>query len=902
MNSPFTLITCHANADFDAFASLVGAALLYPDGVLLFPGTQERALHIFYHEYARFMYNFKEAKEIDFKRVSRLVLVDTRQRSRVPHVHAALDREDVEVDVWDHHPDAPDDITPCNRRTKTVGATATLLTEEILRRNLFLSCEDASILALGIYEDTGSFLFNSTTAGDFLAAAALREHGMDTAFLSELTGQELTSRHIQALNELLESASAYHVNGIPVVIAEASLESYLGDFAPLAHKLMEMERFEILFALGRMGDRVQVVARSRNDLVDVGKICRGLGGGGHAYAASASVNDKTLPQVRDELFRLLYAQANSDKIAADYMSSPVVGIEEGRSIREAEELMERFGLKAVPVFRSGARICVGLLDLQTASRAVVHGLDQLAVFDYMRRTVRTAQKDASLQDIMDIIIAGRQRLVPILDGEETIGVVTRTDLINVFAEEPGRLSIPLHESGGRERDVNKLLRDRMPGRYLELLRLAGGLGDKMGLPVYIVGGVVRDLLLERSNYDIDLVVEGNGIAYARELAKLLNGRVREHKEFLTALVIYIDEHGLEARIDVATARLEYYEYPAALPTVELSSIKMDLFRRDFTINSMAIRLNKDFFGHLADFFGGQRDMKDKLIRVLHTLSFVEDPTRMLRAVRFEQRYGFRLSPGTDRLIKSAVGLKLMDKISGARIFHELKMICEDKNPVACMERMEHFDLLPAIHPALALHPAKTALLHSLRGVLDWYRLLFFEEKPQPWYVYLLGLCRNLSYQEVVPVFDRLGLPEAQKENCLAVRERIRTVHPQVEAWQRAGRPVSELYALLTGIPLDGLLFMMGRSDSEDTRKSLSHFITQWRYEKVDISGEDLLVLGLSPGPLFGRIMNRILAAKLDGTADSPELQRILAMSLARQFTGQDAPPSSKKLAPKRRDV
>jgi tRNA nucleotidyltransferase (CCA-adding enzyme) len=902
MNAHGTLVTCHLNVDFDAFASLIAAAALYPDGILLFPGTQERAMHLFFFFFFGAMYNFKDSKEIDFTSISRLVLVDCRQRSRVPHVDELLNRTDITIDVWDHHPDSPDDVQAHNVHTAAVGATVTLLVEEARRRGLPLSCEDASILGLGLYGDTGSFTFNSTTARDFLAAAALREYGMDMELVRELTGHELTSLHVQVLNDLLESASTYHLNGVPVAVAEASLDSYLGDFAPLAHKLMDMERFEVLFALGRMGDRVQVVARSRNDLVNVGKVCQGLGGGGHAYAASASVRDQTLPQVRDEIFRQIYAQVNSDKRAADYMSAPVVGIEEDRCIRDAQELMERFGLKAVPIFRTGTKICTGILDLQTALRAAGHGLEDLNVAEFMRGSVQTVQLDASLHELMNIIIAGRQRLVPVLEQEQTVGVVTRTDLINVFAEEPGRLSIPLRESGGRERDVRKLMHDRLPKTHLELLRRIGELGDEMRLPVYMVGGVVRDLLLERPNYDMDLVVEGNGIAFARALAKKLEGRVREHREFLTAVVIYPDKDGLEARIDVATARLEYYEYPAALPTVELSSIKMDLFRRDFTINALAIRLNRASFGQLVDFFGGQRDIKERAIRVLHTLSFVEDPTRILRAIRFEQRYGFKLSPATDRLIKNAVAHKFMDKVSGSRLFHELKLVFDDRNPVACLARMEDFELRPAVHPCLKLHSPLLTLLGSLREVLDWYRLLFFKEQPQPWYVYLLGLCRTLNYQETNNVLGRLGISRKQKEELFALRKRIRAAYPQAEAWQAKGGAVSELYNLLADIPLDGVLFMMARTESEDMRKNLSHFITQWRYEKLDISGKELLAMGLSPGPLLGHIMRLVLAAKLDGTATSPSLQRILAVSLAQQLNEQEIPAPPKKLAPKRRDV
>jgi tRNA nucleotidyltransferase (CCA-adding enzyme) len=397
-------------------------------------------------------------------------------------------------------------------------------------------------------------------------------------------------------------------------------------------------------------------------------------------------------------------------------------------------------------------------------------------------------------------------------------------------------------------------------------------------------------------------VEGNGIAFAHALAEKLGGRVREHREFLTAVVIYPDKDGLEARVDVATARLEYYEYPAALPTVELSSIKMDLFRRDFTINAMAIRLNKASFGQLVDFFGGQRDMKERTIRVLHTLSFVEDPTRILRAIRFEQRYSFKLSPATERMIKSAVDHKFMENLSGSRLFHELKLVFDDRNPVACLARMEHFDLLAAVHPCLRLGSALLSLLASLREILDWYRLLFFEEQPHHWHVYLLGLCRLLSYQETSDVFDRLGIPQKQKEDLLALRKRIRMVYPLVEAWQARGGAVSELYNLLVDIPLDGVLFMMARTESEDMRKNLSHFITQWRYEKVDINGKELLAMGLSPGPLLGRIMRLVLAAKLDGAATSPSLQRILAISLAQQLDEKEIPARSKKLAPKRRDV
>lgn len=875
---PLTLVTCHMNADFDAFASLVASQFLYPGAVLLFPGSQERTLQVFYADTACFMYNFKKAEELDMGSFERLVVVDTRQRSRVPHVHELLDKEGLEIHLWDHHPNSADDIPAQFSMVAPLGATTTLMLREIRARNLALSCQDATVLGLGIYADTGSFTFSSTVAEDYMAAAWLRQQGMDVNSIADLAAHELTSAHVQALNSLLESATSYEFNGTSVVMADTSMESYLGDFAYLAHKLMEMERFDVLFALGRMEDRVLIVARSRQEAINVGQVCAALGGGGHAYAASATVRDKTMNQVRDEIFQQLYAQANPDKHASDYMSSPAVGIEEDRSIKDAEELMLRFGLKAVPVFAKGTRRCVGILDAQTASRAVSHGLHALSLDIYMQRRVQTIAPGAALGDIMEIIVGARQRLVPVVQDEDVVGVVTRTDLINVFVEEPGGVPKPLRENS-KERNVSKLMRDRLPRFCLTLLEKAGALGDKLGLPVYAVGGFVRDLLLEKPNQDIDLVVEGNGIAYARELAELLGGRVREHKEFLTSVVIFEESPGEERHIDVATARLEYYEYPAALPTVELSSIKMDLFRRDFTVNALAIRLEKGSFGRLVDFFGGQRDIRDKLIRVLHTLSFVEDPTRCLRAVRFEQRYGFRLGPGAEKLVKNALNLKLMDKLSGGRLFHELKLIFDEADPVACLSRLNDIGLLPAIHPKLSLNPAKVELLRTLTDMLDWYRLLYFENKPQRWFVYLLGLCRTLNYQETSAVFERLGLPQAQRAEALQLRERIRNTLPRLEAWQKSGGKVSELCRILENMPLDGLLFMMGRTTLDVARMSISRYITVWSREKLDITGHDLMAMGLEPGPLFGQIMRKVMAAKLDGEAPTPESQRILAQAL-----------------------
>ena len=882
-----TLITCHSNADFDALAAMCAAALIYGPCDVLFPGTQEANLQTFYQELkerpgAAPGCTFLDDRVPDFSKYGRLVAVDTRRRSRLRHVWPLLDNPGTRIEVWDHHPETSDDVHAHVCHAEICGAVTTLLIEEIQKLNIAVPRETATVLGLGIYSDTGSFSFSSVTQRDFAAAGWLLGRGMDINIISEKTAFSMTKEHIRALNALLESAQTYHINGADVVLAEATLDSYLDDFACLAHKMMEMEKFDILFAIGRMDDRIQIVARSRSHAVNVGAVCSAFGGGGHAYAASASVRDKTLSEVRDGILTQLYLQEEGEKTARDYMSQPAIGIEEGHTIAEADELMLHFGLKTMPVFAPMTRRCTGLIDSQITQKAIAHGLAGAPLTDYMRRNLKTLPVTATLRDITTVIVGARQRLVPIVSGgSSVVGVVSRTDLINIFAQEPGRMNPT--DRAPKSRNMGRTMRDRLPKDVLDILEKAGALGRSRQTPVYVVGGFVRDLLLKTPNHDIDLVVEGDGIGFARAFAGVLGGRVRVHKKFLTSVVIFPGAGGKEERVDVATARLEYYESPAALPTVEHSSIKMDLYRRDFTIHALAIRLDCEPMGEIVDFFGGQKDIRDRVIRVLHTLSFVEDPTRCLRAVRFEQRYHFRIGPATEKLIKNDVSLKLLDKLSPSRLFNEFEHICAEETAILCIRRLHELGILQAIHPQLSINPDRKEMLIRTAKVMAWYRLLYIDEEMRPWLVYFLVLCSSLTYAVTLEVFRRLGIPPALKNEVLGCREKARSLRSSLKRLTATpGFRVSALCAMLRPLPVEFVLYLMADMEVPETRRALSRYITVWRTEKPGVDGSDLKKLGLAPGPAYGVILQRLLEAKLDGTAASPEEQ----LALARELTGQ----------------
>ncbi len=875
-----TIITCHMNADFDCISSMVAAGKLYPGAVLVFPGTQEKSMRNFFIQSTTYLLNFYSIKDIDQDAVKRVVICDTRQKSRVPHIRQILEKGDVEVHVFDHHPDTEEDVDADKKVVKEIGATTSILVSIIKDKGIHITPEEATIMGMGIYEDTGGFLFSSTKPEDLEAAAWLRKKGMDVVLISEFMHKDLDAVQVSLLNDLIESLTNHNINGIDIYIATISTDSYVKDFAVVVHKLIEMENISVLFVIARMQDRIFVIARSKLPNVDVGKICASLGGGGHPYAASATIKDKTLSQVEDELFGLLYSYINPEIKVSFLMSSPPRCVTEKETLARAAHIMTHYGLKAVPVLDKEGGRCVGILEHQVAEKASSHGLGDLPVSEYMRTNISTVKANDSLYKVIEIIIDQRQRLVPVVENDKVIGVVTRTDLINWMVEEPARIPEAFLPEKRQEKNIKSLMRSRLPEHVFNILKMAGELGQKLGYNVYAVGGFVRDILLSRPNLDIDIVVEGNGIKFAARFAKELGGRIRAHKKFQTAVVILPDGQ----KIDVATARLEYYEHPAALPTVELSSIKLDLFRRDFTINALAIELNPENFGKLVDFFGGQKDIKEKKIRVIHSLSFIEDPTRILRALRFEQRYNFTLGVQTERLIKNALKLDMLNKLSGSRIFHELKLILEEEDPIPCLKRMESFDILYKIHPVLKLNNKKIRILEEIKKVLDWYSLLYTSPSPTRWVVFFLGLTYEANTVELSSVANRLNLSKTQTELLTSIAEQIKSVGQRLYEYQKNRAPLSELYFILSPVPVEGILFLMASCKLEQIKKIISLYLSKLKDMKIDITGHDLKNMGIAPGPQYGYILKEVLKAKIDGKAPHRDAQ----LDLVRKLVGKNA--------------
>jgi tRNA nucleotidyltransferase (CCA-adding enzyme) len=543
--------------------------------------------------------------------------------------------------------------------------------------------------------------------------------------------------------------------------------------------------------------------------------------------------------------------------------------------------MRKYGYEGFPVVRDGH--LVGLLTRRAVDRAISHHLN-LTADSLMEAGEVAVRPTDSLQRLQSLMAESGWGQVPVIgtDGQ-VIGIVTRTDLLKMLAPPSAQL--------GRQ-DLGQKLESDLRVEQRAVLHAVAGQATEMHLPVYIVGGFVRDLLLGRQSLDFDIVAEGDAITLARALARKHGGRVTAHTRFGTAKWFLAGSPWAGERssvsepsegrapdfIDLITARLEFYEHPGALPGVEHGSIRHDLHRRDFTINTLAVRLDGRHFGELHDYYGGNADLKSGLVRVLHSLSFADDPTRMLRAVRYEQRHGFTIESRTLQLMDEA--RPLMARLSAERIRHELDLFFEEPHAVAMLARSAELGLLKSIVDILPWDAAfGSRLQNGLAGAPahEWGLLPPSGAVPVKQALgYSLWLL-DLSPQQLDAVHARLGFP-------LAVLKIIRGAAAlKSELPALAGSMPSALTLRLDEFPLLSLyaVFVALRQSQQDpaAAEALENYALRWRHIHPATNGDTLVGMGLLPGPRFQNILNRLRAAWLDGEVTSPGQEQSLLREL-----------------------
>ncbi|MFN2285524.1 MAG: CBS domain-containing protein, partial [Anaerolineae bacterium] len=667
----------HEQADFDALASLFGASLLDERSIPVLPRRLNRNVRSFITLYGA-EFSFVDPRDLPQGKVESVTLVDTQSLVTLKGMGAKT-----AVRVIDHHPLRSGLPSDWQLTIDDVGATTTVMIEAMRVRNGHLSSLQATLLLLGIYEDTGSLTYSRTTPRDVRAAAWLLERGASLKIAADFLNPPLSTDQRKLYETLLEDVQTHHINGHRVVIACGDARDVDEEISTLAHKLRDLLDPDALFVIVATQDGVRIVARSTSDAIDVSNITAEFGGGGHDRAAAALIRNgagepaEALKEACEKLLEILPDHVQPSTTVAEIMSRDPRLLSLETSVQEASQLMQRTGFEGYPVVEDGK--VVGLLTRRAVDRAMAHKLNLTAASLMEAGEVTVGSKD-SLQILQLRMTDSGWGQVPVVNEDgAVIGIVTRTDLLKTLSPPAARTGI---------RNMAARLEAALPPAHLDLLRRVAAQASEQRMAVYIVGGFVRDLLLDRPSLDFDIVIEGDAIALGKALGKKYGGRVTSHTRFGTAKwYVRGSKFGKKASpdsqpplpefLDLISARTEFYEHPTALPTVERGSIKLDLHRRDFTINTLALRLDGHHYGELHDYWGGLADLERGYVRVLHSLSFVDDPTRMLRAVRYEQRYGFEIESRTRQLMDEA--RPLLEKLSPERVRHELDLILDEPN-------------------------------------------------------------------------------------------------------------------------------------------------------------------------------------------------------------------------------
>lgn len=870
------VILTHEQADFDAVASMLAARILHPGALPILPRRLNRNVRAYLTLYGDGL-PFIEFGDIKPSPISDVILVDTQSLISVKGFS-----EQTKVHVVDHHPISEGLDTKWTFHIEEAGAATTLLVEDIQESGLDLDLVTATMLLLGIYEDTGSLTYGTTTSRDVRACAWLLENGANLEVAVDFLNHPLSTEQRKLYDRLIETVESHTIHGYTIVVAVASAKGFSDEISTLAHKLRDLYDPTGLFVLVNLNEHIQLVARSTSDVLNVATIASHFGGGGHSRASAALIRGRTLESVESELLDLLPATIQPEMTVEEIMSRGPQLLDPGVSIQTASKQMQRFGHEGYPVVEAG-RI-VGLLTRRAVDRAMSHGMEKRPISSVMDAGTQFVHPSDSVKRLQRVMIESSWGQVPVVDPQtdEIVGIVTRTDLLNNLTEVKG--------SPDKE-GIARKLESALPDAVLRLWRIVADESEAQKLALYIVGGFVRDLLLGVPGADFDLVVEGDAISLGGGLVEKYGGRISSHRRFGTAKwnldlnhsalrqALDLDEIAsdlIPSTLDLVSARTEFYTYPTALPSVQKSSIKLDLHRRDFSINTLAIRLDGHHYGELQDHWGGGKDLRQGFIRVLHSLSFVDDPTRMLRAVRLEQRLGFTIEPRTLELLHEA--LPLLDRVSGERIRSELEQVFDEGEYKSALERLNKLGLLESIHSSLTWDSWLQERIYAARRFSppDNWRM---ESSPSYFLMIYALMMLRVEEKKVRDFCRRLHFPVLMRKSILEANSLSRRLPGMCED----GKP-SEFVAAFGEASEEALLAIwFGMQDQEGCRTAISKYMSDWRYISPNSTGDTLKELGLPPSPAYREILTRLRDAWLDGDVRDSEQESELLHKLVKAY-------------------
>lgn len=886
------IITTHQNPTFDSIAGVFAASLLDRDAVVVLPKKLERVQKNFLSLHFKpgdFIYD----DELDCSKVRGAMLICVKSAHRIAPISKILDNPNILVAVIDKSPAIKCEIQADSVIEAESGSVTALICKKLFEDNITISPVYATLFALGIHEITGSLLYPNTSEADISCLAELFRRGVNLKTVNLFLKEDgLSNIQKSVLDELVKSREIVNLNGFEINFYFAENNKFVYKFDSIIQRIVDTDKFNIAVFIARMGSSVHVLARSNVEQINLGEIFAKAGGGGPKYAAYATLADFSLKQAYEKVKTVLKKNLKPAVTARDIMGPSVLFLNPEVIISEAEKIMFRYAYTAAPV-TDGNKI-IGFIRKIDIDRAVHHGLSHAPISGFLCRETIYSQPNEPFETIVEKIARSETKTILVGSENKVAGIITANDILNhTFTKSknkeggqagsfaaaataeafkktggPGQLKTA---TGGGALKVS--LSEYFSKPVFKLLKEVSKKAGELKVSAYIVGGIVRDMILKKQSADIDIVIEGmSAIEFAEALAGSKEFITSRHERFKTAA---ISMPGLP-KIDFATARAEFYESPAALPDVFQGNLYQDLLRRDFTVNAMAVSLCAHNFGEIIDYYGGFGDIEKKVIKPLHSLSFIEDPTRIFRALRFKTRLGFTIDRHASAGIKEALKFDISKKIEPIRIFNELENIFSEPAVHETMREINKYGLFDFISEDIIFTDIIDKMIKNAAKYLGKTEKLFAGgPRPDKTAIFFSILLLNESGEKASALAARMNVSrhvrDVINETCeflLITRTEFEKLAAAVCGGKRVKKAAAisdlDIYRLFKNRSREFLITLLAALDSKIAYDAVIKYIFKLSNVLPTINGNILKNMGVKPGPAFRTILDRVTEMKAVG--------------------------------------
>ena len=863
------LIISHENTDIDGLAGMIAASKLYTDSKVVVSENMttlaQRFLALYKDEFEISRYD-----EIDYSQIERVIVIDTHEYDRLGKLIDLIDWDQVEVIVYDHHPHQNLDWIDIDL-SENVGSATSIIVNRLKRENIKLNRPEATLFALGISADTGNFMHLNTESEDLIAFAYLLDMGANKKAINEYLLETLDKNQKRVFELLIKHRKDIKIKDKDITLFTLKYPRYVTGLNNVVEKIKLLYQLSVVFVLVEMEGKVIIIGRSSDENVNLEEIFSELGGGGHSGAGSVSLKTDL------EIARNKLETAIRDKIkiavkVKEVMHKPVK-VHESTKLINVKDKMKEQNITGVLVADDQKEV-KGIFTTRDLRR--LNDEDELyrvPVKGYMTKKLFFIQPEDTIHKAQEKMVKKDIGRLPVQNKEgQVIGIITRRDILNQYYEEET-------ENQNQNRYVSSLVSitpeklkiaeklDGLPNEIRKIFKNIGKIAQDKDSRVFLVGGMVRDLLLNKENKDFDFVVDGDIEGLIKKVADKYEVKYKYNENFQTGSMVIDNQYDL----DFAVSRNELYTHPGALPKVKKADIFDDLFRRDFTINALAIALHPAEYGYLYDFFKARQDVENKLLKVLHRFSFLDDPTRIIRGIRLVLQLNLEIEGETKALMQEAIRLSRFSDVTFPRIYKELRFLFEENPGAKFIELLREIPFLRLLYDDYKIPVNIENKWERAERYLAYFRNNNYNIKK--WPVYFSLILKDIPRS----IIERWSLNLKAKNIILFKPEN----YDVDEIINSSGRV--DLYNRLKDFTNEELVLMLAEYESEKLEEKIFFYLENISDIDILIDGNDLIELGFREGPIISKALKLIKRQVLKGNLQTREKQIIYSKKLKKKL-------------------